>query len=378
MYDFAIIGAGVNGCFMAYRLKAEGKKVVLIDPRGIGGSGSQAAGAFLSPKVGKGGTLKEITNKAYKTAINFYETFPTDIFTQNGLLHFPKNIEDADKNFDLFKQHSDNSFTKPLSRDTNMLHEKDLAQEGLFFKDGGVVDPLLLCQNISKNIDCLQEQVKVANYTNDYWDLGICQAKGVILANGAYDTPFNTEYIGLRAVWGERIEVLSSTQTPINYHQHISVSATKPNGRIVIGATHVQHLMHKELDASHVDMLLDKASQLLDLKDIEVLDHRGGVRSGSFDYLPMIGKLLNTNECLAKFPKLTKGTKVNQENLCYYPDVYIINGSGGRGFVLAPFLSQQLTQFIINEAAIDERLTTNRLFNRWVKKRAKGPNNESH
>lgn len=371
MYDFAIIGAGVNGCFMAYRLHRAGKKVVLLDPKGIGGSGSQAAGAFLSPKVGKGGDLKAIVNEAYTVAVDFYHKNTPHLFTQEGLLHFPKDEEDALVNFPEFKKLSDNPFTEPTNSHLDLLKRKDIAKEGLFFSDAGIVDPIALCHYLSDDVECINQKVEKTSWSEHSWDLEYCQAENIILASGAYPLSLDADYIKLRAVWGERIEVTSSTKVETNYHQNISISATKENSRIVIGATHQQHQLDKELDPNEAQLLLDKADAIMDLKDIKIMDHRGGVRAGSFDYLPMIGPIVDTLGTLAKFPKLINGTKVDEKLLCYYPNAHIINGVGGRGFVLAPYLSLCLTNALVNNTEIDSRLTTYRLFNRWVKKQIK-------
>lgn len=371
MYDYAIIGAGINGCFMAYRLKLAGKKVVLLDPKGVGGSGSQAAGAFLSPKVGKGGDLKALVNEAYKTAIAFYAKEVPELFTQKGLLHFPKDLEDAQNNFPDFKKFSDNAFTSPLADHIRPLKEKTIASEGLFFSDAGVVEPLELCHYLTQEIECINQKVENASWQGESWDTKFCQAKNLILASGAYPLAVKADYIKLRAVWGERIEVTSETKVPINYHQNISISATKDSGKIVIGASHKQHQMDKALDPNEAQLLLDKANKIMDLKETSIIDHRGGVRAGSFDYLPMVGPIVDTLATLDKFPKLIKGTKVDEKLLCYYPNVYIINGVGGRGFVLAPYLSQCLTDALLNNKDIDKRITTQRLFKRWVKKQIK-------
>jgi len=368
VYDYAIIGAGVNGCFMAYRLHLAGKKVILFDPKGIGGSGSQAAGAFLSPKVGRGGDLKEIVNKAYSQAVAFYQEKTPSLFTQKGLLHFPKDLEDAQSNFSDFKKFADNPFMSPSSDHLAVLRQKEMAKEGLFFSDAGIVDPLELCRFLTDGLTCIKKEVKDLFWNDINWAVEDCQAKNIILASGAYPLSVYADYIELRAVWGERIEIATDAQIEINYHQNISISATKKNGRVVIGATHKQHQMDQELNPLAAQELLDKADAIMDLKDYSIIDHRGGVRAGSFDYLPIIGPIIDPVDSIDKFPNLIKGAKVNEELLCYYPNIHIINGVGGRGFVLAPYLSDCLTKLLLKNEKIDKRLTTTRLFNRWVKK----------
>ncbi|MCB4751225.1 MAG: FAD-dependent oxidoreductase, partial [Sulfurovum sp.] len=62
LYDTIIIGAGITGCCAAYALQQKGQKVLLVDRSSMAATGgSGAAGAFVSPKIGKGGSLQQLT-----------------------------------------------------------------------------------------------------------------------------------------------------------------------------------------------------------------------------------------------------------------------------------------------------------------------------
>ena len=64
-YDSIIIGAGIAGASTAHALTQKGQKVLVFDKKGIASGGSGAAGAFVSPKIGKGSPLQTLTNEAF-------------------------------------------------------------------------------------------------------------------------------------------------------------------------------------------------------------------------------------------------------------------------------------------------------------------------
>ncbi len=370
MYDFAVIGAGINGTFMAHFLTKAGKRVLLMDRFGIASGGSGAAGAFLAPKVGKGGDLKMIVNEAYRFCIDYYTANFPHLLTQKGLLHLPKDHQDALENFPVFKERSEIPFEPFDNELVELLQDPVLAKEGIYFPDSGLIEPDRLCEALAESADFVCEALTKLDYKEDHYRINEAfSAKEVVLATGAFESALELPYMQLRPIWGERIEVLSSTQTLCNYHQNLSISATKPDGRIVIGATHKQHSFYEPLEAHNAEALLDKAKSLAVLEDTQIVDHRGGVRSGSYDYLPILGRVVDHEKSLDKFPDLQKGAKVNPKEFCYYPNISIINGVGGRGFVLAPYLAKMLTRMLVEGEPVDSRLEQHRLFTRWAKKK---------
>ena len=94
-----------------------------------------------------------------------------------------------------------------------------------------------------------------------------------------------------------------------------------------------------------------------------------GLRSGSFDYMPLVGELVLSSETLANKDIRFKVKKPDFSEYSYYPNLTMINGSGGYGFVLAPYLAKILVEHILYDAEISKRLIPARFFARWVKKR---------
>ena len=108
-YDTIIIGAGIAGASTAYALTQKGQSVLVFDKKGIASGGSGAAGAFVSPKIGKGSPLQKLTNEAFEYAKEFYlSTCPT-LFHQTGVIRIPKDEEDAQK-FSAYEPYNDNRY----------------------------------------------------------------------------------------------------------------------------------------------------------------------------------------------------------------------------------------------------------------------------
>jgi len=82
----------------------------------------------------------------------------------------------------------------------------------------------------------------------------------------------------------------------------------------------------------------------------------------------MIGEIIDSKQTIKEFPYLKNGTYVNQDRFTRYKNLYILNGVGGRGFVLAPYLAKQLVENIINNKPIDPSIKVDRLFIREVKR----------
>ena len=75
-FDYIIIGAGIAGCCIAHFLSKYSKSILLIDKNekvAFGASG--AAGAFLSPLLGKPNDFKDLIKEALIFSTQFYKSF---------------------------------------------------------------------------------------------------------------------------------------------------------------------------------------------------------------------------------------------------------------------------------------------------------------
>ncbi|MCG3715450.1 D-amino-acid oxidase, partial [Aliarcobacter butzleri] len=233
------------------------------------------------------------------------------------------------------------------------------------------------------------EQIEKDWFINDE-----IKAKNLFLATGADISLVNEDYFDIRAVWGQKIDVLTSTKVEINYHKECSLSKSKEleNDKylVSIGATHnrftqdmsetsynlklanINKLEHniktKEIIESDIKKLLKKANDIKILEDIEVVDVKIGARASSIDYFPMVGKLVDSKNSIKKYPHIKNGTHIKDENLIMFENLYTLNGVGGRGFVLSLYLANCLVENVVNQEDLDKNITNYRLFSRWAKK----------
>lgn len=258
MYDIAIIGAGINGVSTAYELMQKGKSIIIFDMNGVASGGSGAAGAFISPKFSKGGELKEIIDKAFIYSMDFYE-----------------------KNF------------PHLFRKTNLIHTAQDNSE-VFTLESGIVNAEAMCNSLCKGAKLIESKVETLIYDDGLWVINeTYSAASVVLATGAYEQVIKEPYIQLRGIWGHRIDVKTSTKNENALHKFVSISPSK-DGVLSIGATHNVHY-HPETSKEPYDIesgraeLLEKAAHSIELEDVEVIKDYTGLRSGSFDYMPLVG-----------------------------------------------------------------------------------------
>lgn len=382
-FDYIVIGAGIAGCCLAYFLSKYSKSILLIDRNSqVAFGASGAAGAFLSPLLGKPNDFKDLVTKSLIFSTNFYKNLGEELVSNCGVCRIPKNEEDRDK-FESYKPYMDFKYTQ---RD-----------DGYFFEIGSQVTPSLICEKLTKDIEkkLSYNVIKLEQNENSTWIINdeIC-AKNIILTTGADVKHIKEDYFDIRGVWGQKIDVSTTTETKINYHKECSVSkASKIEGsdlyKVSIGATHHKFNCDKNIcnyciETANINAcsrcyndsiinndslkLIALANDIIKLENVDVIDVKIGARAASNDYFPMLGVLIDSKKSIEKYPHLLNGTHIKNSMLETINNLYVINGVGGRGFVLSPYLANELVEHIINNKEIEDNLTTHRLFKRWAKK----------
>ena len=365
MIDVAIIGAGVNGAALAHALHQQGQKVCVFESNAIAAGGSGAAGAFINPKVTKAGPLKELIDEAYLFSLNYYQQHFPEHTTSAPLLHIAKDSA-ANEKVNYFKEHTPFKCLNPQNQDIGLTSlAKEFAQ--VLLQDNAVLEAKEVCESMLEGIELIKLDVTVPVRKEGAWEINGMRCQKIVLCIGASESVFEQEFIALRRIFGQRCEVQTSTHMPLNLHHKVSVSTTKKNGCVAIGASHYLNKNDIPNDVDGARGLISLACESVALKDVKIIKTLTGLRSGSNDYLPLLGPLVDVKQSLKMDSSALKGNKKAQ--LVYIPDVYMINGVGGYGFVLAPFLAKIMSEYLLHGKDLPTYLKPERFYYRHMKKR---------
>jgi len=370
-YDTIVIGAGIAGCSVAYALQQVGQEVLLVDRSAAPASGgSGAAGAFVSPKIGKGSPLQSLTNDAFEYARAFYQEHFPEYFTQSGVVRMPKDAEDAQK-FQLYEEFNISRYEYLNSKQLASLGIKE-SHESFLFDEAGVCDAQGVCQAIWEKVRFRQfEAVSLV------WDVPhsvfriqgsgseTLNARHIVLATGYQNDLLDMRYMGVRGTWGSRGDYYADLDLKVSMHKKISISSTI-NGVIKLGATHNKAKNPCMVcDGRPLASLEAQAAEMVDTRDFVLKETFCGMRAGSKDYFPLIGPVIDVPWMLEHHPAIRKGAKPPLQHI---PHLMICNGLGGRGFVFAPLMAKWLAELIVEGREMDSRVTPDRLFLKWCRK----------
>ena len=312
----------------AYFLHRYGAKVALVERAEIAAGGSGAAGAFVTPRLGKGGVIQRYSNEAFRFCLDFYKK--SSYFCQTGLLRLPKENED----FNVFEPFLDVAYERK--------------EGGFFFPEAGIVKAKEHLLSLSQSFECHYFDATIER-RDGHFRVGNLEAKRVVLATGAEDALIDDASITIGKVAGVRFDLRTSLRLPYSMHKKISISANI-DGIVAIGATHNR----ANRPPQPPSMLFEEAKKMVGEFDYRLHQMYCGVRSSVNDHLPIIGYLVD-------FDKAKEIKEYKKEPLPRR-DIAIINGLGGRGFVFGPYAANLLARHLLFDEALPKDLDVARYY----------------
>ena len=363
-YDFVVVGAGICGSMIAYYLNRVGTVLIIDDCKNK--SASLSAGAFISPILGKENRYKNFVELSTNYALEFYKSNFDNIIDNCGTI----KLCDNEKDFELMKSYDTKSLLLPKQYNIKRLKKLGISSkiDGFLFDVGSIIKPNELLEELQKNIDIKNIDIKNIVHKNDTFIVGDVKTDKLILANGYRKSIIDEPYINTRAVYGNALKIKTDKKLEFNISKKIYISKNQ-DGYIKIGATHHREIKElenqKEIDSEE---LLSSMNQIVEIPDYEVCDISGGYRSCSIDYFPMVGNIIDSSATIKKFPSLINGTKIDPDKFVKHKNIFMINGVGGRGFLFAPFIANELAKHITENKKIDNNISLDRLFIKWARK----------
>jgi glycine/D-amino acid oxidase-like deaminating enzyme len=343
--DFLLIGGGIAGISLGYRLKKAGKKIRIIDLPSSNQSSRIAAGLY-NPVTGRKMVktwkadqlfaeiepfyreLEQITREKFLTAQSIYRPF-LSIEEQNEWMG-----NSADPAFSDFLEEI---FT---SSQSEFLFDH---YGGVMLKNSGwlQIPTFMDAMNEYFKEDLIQEEFfeDLLVSTADYWQYKNVEATAVVYCNGlgAMKSKF-FGYLPFDPVKGEILEVKQSFDPPYIINRGVfRVSLGKNIFRV--GSTYSKHDLEEGATENAKNEILGRLTDLVRCQVKEVISHKTGIRPATRDRKPLLGKHPHDQS------------------------VYIFNGFGAKGVSLIPYFSKLMTEFLLNESPLEKEVDIARYFN---------------
>jgi len=353
--DNLIIGLGIAGMNLCHRLEREGHSFVVIDPSPAQSS-SLIAGGIYNPIV--------IKRKV--------KTWKADALFDFLVPHYREMEQVVGKKF----LHHDFPILKPISS----AHELDEWQAAI---DSGAVTPYVtgvvrgvpdgpfqasVCGHViinhcgflrtdeaipayrdhlrSKGI-LLEEKLDFSKLelTTDGIRYGNLTAERVIFCEGRHisgNPYFN--WLPMRPTKGQMLTVRTTSGLTSDrvYNQQFYLFPSREKGVFRLGATYEWDDLNEEPTEAARTELLDRVRKALDI-DMEVLDQQAAIRPNVADRRPLIGQ----------HPE--------------HPRLFLFNGMGSKGVMLAPWFAEQLVRHIYDGAELEKEADLRRFIKRLTR-----------
>lgn len=342
--DFLIIGQGLAGTALAYRLEQQGKKVLLIDQPNTNKSSRVAAGLY-NPVTGRKMVKSWLAEVLFPEIEPFYSELERqcgrEFLTRKTIYRPFLSIEEQNEWMGHSSDPSIGMFVDTIFTQSQYPEMRDTF--------GGVLLQMSGWLNLNELLDGMSAYFgsrlrredfdeNLLEKTADGWIYKDFSTKGVIFCNGlgALKSRF-FRFLPFAPVKGEILEVKQDFDPDFIANRGVfRVPLSK--GVYRVGSTYTWHDLDIGATETAKNELLSKLQDLVRVPVDSVLSHKTGIRPATKDRKPFLGKHPEEDS------------------------VYIFNGFGAKGVSLIPYFSHMMASFLTKSEPIRAEVDIARYF----------------
>ena len=342
--DFLIVGQGLAGTAMAYRLLQEGQKVILYDQAEKNQSSRIAAGLY-NPVTGKKMVKSWIAEKLFPELESFYQELEkltqTSFLIQKPIYRPFLSIEEQNE----WMGHSSDpildEFIQEIFTESQFEEIRD-PFGGVLLQHSGWLDIKIyldtLANYFGENLKKEEFDLELLKKVGESWEYRGWKAKGVIFCNGL--AALKSDYFSFlpfAPVKGEILELKQDFDPAWIINRGV-FRVPLEDGIFRVGSTYTWHDLDSGPSESAKNELLEKLGNLVRVPVEEIISHKHGIRPATKDRKPFLGKHPTED------------------------GVYIFNGFGAKGVSLIPYFSAMMSDFILHQKPLDSEVDIKRYF----------------
>ena len=344
--DYLIVGQGLAGTVLSYRLLKQEKKVLVIDQPQMESSSVVAAGLF-NPITGNRMVKTWLADELFSELVDFYRELETFLgcrfFYQKPIYRPFVNMAEQNEWMGKSADPGIKKFIRKIHRNSVYGDFVEDAYGGLELNYCGYVDIATLLREYRTY---LKQQQIISEETFEgeklVFDTHLVryrhiEARRVIFCEGPLsnvDRFFS--WLPFRRVKGELLIIEPEEPVPVILNRGLFILPLE-NGHCKVGSTYDWKDMTWEV-TEKAGIELRKKLHVFFKKYYKVIDQVAGIRPATLDRRPLIGA----------HPEFNK--------------LMIFNGFGTKGVSLMPYFSAKFCNFLSNDKELPEEVNINRYF----------------
>lgn len=342
--DFLIIGQGLAGTALGYRLEQEGRQILLIDQPSNNQSSRVAAGLY-NPVTGRKMVKSWMAESLFPEIEPFYTKLEQEcgrkFLVQKSIYRPFLSVEEQNEWMGHSSDPSIGMFVSRIFTESQYPEMRD-PFGGVLLRMSGWLDINELLDGMSGYFGgrLMQENFdeNMLQKVGNGWRYKEVLAKNIIYCNGlgASKSRFFS-YLPFAPVKGEILEVEQDFDPDFIANRGV-FRVPLGNGVYRVGSTYTWHDLDVGATETAKNEILSKLLDLVRVPVDSVTSHKTGIRPATKDRKPFLGK----------HPK--------EES------VYIFNGFGAKGVSLIPYFSNMMAGFLTKSEPIIAEVDIARYF----------------